>query len=708
MKSPLQTYIDTLIIQRLSTETFSVDFTAFDQYDSLTADVVRHFKDKPWRWHILAKKMDVEIEWVVATKDMIPRWLIYWGELSVYFVKRHGIEVVKNHPNFPWEWSDITEYFAEHDVDVIKNDPGLSWDWGTYSACVRSWEDVVDFLDKPLDWWALSEASFVTSKIIREHPDEPWEFLQFSRREDLTLQDLTDLKDEEMDWYYLSKHSPIATKSIGEYSYPSVQELPWSTGLVCENEHVTWRMITNNPSYPWNWKRVSANPNITGDIVVGHPEFSWDFKELSRNPKVLWNHVAKIPDRNWDWKLFSTKRSFLKLVELFPNKKWHYGFLSSIVRDAGIVAKLKNKRWDYGTLSRTLKGTMTCDILRTLIDKAWDFWDLTEVLHRESDVSLMIEYPHKNWAYGMLLETDVGWDTLKRIPKKKWGRAMMSKHPSVTWEIIRDNPAYPWNFREATHNPNITFDIVLANPAYDWDWTHVQRHANITHPAFVVMSTDTTYMRDLMRNKYLTPIEIEYETDVQDTLCVRFLTPSGDKVWSFKNVPNDSDTWDVLAMHPKLTEELVERTFDMDVPWNMSTLSYVILTRFSLGIVERHLDKEWDLSLIAYKVKDDVSFIERHPDLNYNWYNLSYEMPMWFIMKHPDYRWHWSMVCSREDFLDFTEEEGVFARRWMVAYKIQKWWLESYYDPTRRVCKKRLRREFEDMDDQCNKRLRAV
>jgi hypothetical protein len=42
-----------------------------------------------------------------------------------------------------------------------------------------------------------------------------------------------------------------------------------------------------------------------------------------------------------------------------------------------------------------------------------------------------------------------------------------------------------------------------------------------------------------------------------------------------------------------------------------------------------------------------------------------------------------------------------FARRHMAAFKIQKWWLQHYYNPDKeyRVCKKRLLREFEEMNN---------
>jgi hypothetical protein len=55
------------------------------------------------------------------------------------------------------------------------------------------------------------------------------------------------------------------------------------------------------------------------------------------------------------------------------------------------------------------------------------------------------------------------------------------------------------------------------------------------------------------------------------------------------------------------------------------------------------------------------------------------------------------ILYNKSEILNIESEYNIKARKHMAAYKIQKYWLNLYYNPENQVCKKRLKREFENL-----------
>lgn len=127
---------------------------------------------------------------------------------------------------------------------------------------------ITNNLDKPWDWYCLSQNSNITFDIVLKNPDKPW------------------------DWHRLSG-----------------------------NPNITFDIVLKNPDKPWDWTWLSGNPNITFDIILQNPDKPWDWHWLSGNKmslqKNLWLQkllaIQKI--ENW-WleKMYSPNSNYILRV----------------------------------------------------------------------------------------------------------------------------------------------------------------------------------------------------------------------------------------------------------------------------------------------------------------------------------------------------------------------------------------------------------
>lgn len=150
---------------------------------------------------------------------------------------------------------------------------------------MRSFEEewfqyILNNIDKPWSWAALSSNTNITSHTVQKHKRLPWHWEKLAcpfplGREmfdipDFAWEAVKDLPEEEKDWFWISGHP----------------ELPLEE-------------VINHPTYPWDWFQVSQHPALTWEIIESHSNLPWDWKGLSMNTMPVWKYEYTQEYEKW-------------------------------------------------------------------------------------------------------------------------------------------------------------------------------------------------------------------------------------------------------------------------------------------------------------------------------------------------------------------------------------------------------------------------
>ncbi len=92
------------------------------------------------------------------------------------------------------------------------------------------WDLFCDNLDKPWNWYWISQNPNITLDIILNNPDKPWDWPGISRNPNITCEIIQANPDKQWDWKYISY-----------------------------NFNITPLMIRDNLDKPWDWYILSKN-----------------------------------------------------------------------------------------------------------------------------------------------------------------------------------------------------------------------------------------------------------------------------------------------------------------------------------------------------------------------------------------------------------------------------------------------------------------
>lgn len=115
---------------------------------------------------------------------------------------------------------------------------------------------ILEHPEKRWHWWTLSMNPNITTEIIMNHSDLPWNYTYLSN---------------------YCKH--IITPELIQQTYHK----RWTYTIVSALPCIHWNFITENPQIPWCYNGLSENPNITWDIVDANPERPWNYLTLCHN-----------------------------------------------------------------------------------------------------------------------------------------------------------------------------------------------------------------------------------------------------------------------------------------------------------------------------------------------------------------------------------------------------------------------------------------
>lgn len=227
-------------------------------------------------------------------------------------------------------------------------------------------------------------------------------------------------------------------------------------------------------------------------------------------------------------------------------------------------------------------------------------------------------------------------------------------------------------FTSLTFNTNLPWELVVANKDEPWDWQWMSRHPNL----------DWRFVRE-------NP-DIEWDWMILSCnacVCWDTVMATLDRPWDWSILShNPCTTWEMVRDHPHL-------------PWDWSSICFN--TNITWDVVRNNPEFPWDwdtLSCIKWVTWD---IVRQHKDLPWNWGILSGNTHIrWETVNSEEFGiakvpWDWRNLCHNPSTMDVDDEIYNTARREFAARKIQRMWLERYYNPKDRICKKRLRSEFE-------------
>jgi hypothetical protein len=296
--------------------------------------------------------------------------------------------------------------------------------------------------------------------LIHAFPDKPWEWIEISRRNDITFEYvLSHLHDHPWEWRYLSLNPRIGSwKNV--LAYP---DLPWFWNGLAVNPAVPLDIILADPfrfevskdnsysySYLYDEKNVhflnnlSQRSDITMDIVLAYPEINWDWKNLSTNPGLTYDIIKHNYYKGFDW----------EKVTVHPNIT-----LDHITDES--VSNILNNYWDFNEVAAN--PNVTIDMiprLRTLPSYINNNDLLYEVLSKNPNLPIeyVINNPHLPWDWSYITKN----------------------HPSVTIDLIESSPLeIPWELNKLRSNRTLTLDFVKTHPNIDWDWSLIAINPNI-------------------------------------------------------------------------------------------------------------------------------------------------------------------------------------------------------------------------------------
>ena len=91
-------------------------------------------------------------------------------------------------------------------------------------------DDIINNLDLPWDWNAISERKIIYFQFILDNPQKRW------------------------NWAYLSQNLYIDIEHIINNSH-----LPWRWSEITYRRDVTFELVSNNLDKPWDWYQLSEN-----------------------------------------------------------------------------------------------------------------------------------------------------------------------------------------------------------------------------------------------------------------------------------------------------------------------------------------------------------------------------------------------------------------------------------------------------------------
>jgi hypothetical protein len=424
------------------------------------------------------------------------------------------------------------------------------------------------------------------------------------------------------------------------------------------SRHAVNSLIDTCSDMPWKWSGVCKNKNINNKQLKAAFNKYWCWQGIQQyltTDQRLWRLWYDLHMRARKWSDETRFNIFMKSIALWLyhksdskpllkekcknilETKWF-----TFTDDYDIVAAYSDFKNmigenDFDHFCKYLHCRLESNMVLNLETiKKYNHWNWRELsMNPNITPQFIAENMDKPWNCG-IISSVITWDIYTRFPDNDWFWMELSRNPNITMAIIEENPDKPWNLLCVCENPNVTWEFIeshLDKPISPY-FNKILRD----HPPFwnSVMSSHTLATLDII---------------------VRYI----DKPWCWGSIS---------AYNPNITWEIVRNNMDKPWRWDMLilnpniTLEDIEANKHLLSISEIY--KRQDLN-IDFVIRNNIKIPENKKDELY-------------------------MINVSVD-----EEVAQHILRFRSARKIQRAWLQAYYNPDYMVCQKRIAREFCDL-----------
>lgn len=288
-------------------------------------------------------------------------------------------------------------------------------------------------------------------------------------------------------------------------------------------------------------------------------------------------------------------------------------------------------------------------------------------LSRLAPAETIVHNPDLPWTCAISRNKNITESTVLAMPTLPWMRSELSGHPNITlpfllngpwsdgdrvdWakmsqnanvtvQFVKEHVQFPWNYEHLSDNEAIPVQDALANPYLPWVWSSLSKRATIEHlrqPApwdFTIASAYSRLeARDVLSNPNL--------PWVLDKLALNVSFNDVDIAILYRNFRCES-------FHHRLFRSRTRPRFN----------------RGKMALMDGPI---WDTAT--------------RPDLRF-----------WYIRRYTDCVWNYANLAAN-DFADERdalcrkyEQYDHYARRYLAAFRIQRFWRKITSDPVFYTC----------------------
>jgi dUTP pyrophosphatase len=249
----------------------------------------------------------------------------------------------------------------------------------------------------------------------------------------------------------------------------------------------------------------------------------------------------------------------------------------------------------------------------------------------------------------------------------------LSHHPDLTLDVLLKHPNLPWNFNAIMDHPNLHPSWASHFLFQYWDWNKLSQMADLEtlnmYPSLFWnwrLVTQKTSMTDMMKYPNI-PWDFS-------ALFVRNIT--SDDIPFFTMFKSRIPMWKWQYFSKNLTWNALKTSIDLPWIWHIED-------------VQIEMDEF---------LPEDIWLLRIFGGLC-NWINLTINVHINIINDNPDLPWrtdylHWNKSTWRTPVQ--TIEKCI--REWTAANTIKRHWKNAISNPTYKMCKNRLEKEFKEFE----------
>jgi dUTP pyrophosphatase len=259
----------------------------------------------------------------------------------------------------------------------------------------------------------------------------------------------------------------------------------------------------------------------------------------------------------------------------------------------------------------------------------------------------------------------------------------ISHHPDLTLDILKAFNHKAWGFHWLHNHPNFKFEWVLEFNDRYWDWNKLSECVDID-----TISKNHTFPWNWI------------------ILTNRF---SPKEILKYPHLP-----WDFVMFYvDEITEDhipLFEEFQDVIPEWKW----YHIAKHTRWTIFKKAVHLPWSLFISDIKltseefVPEDVEILKDY-EMLCNWIKLTIIVHIDIINENTYLPWNMEYIqWNKSTWKTPVQSIEKCIREWTAANTIKRYWKNAISNPSFRICTNRLKKEFKDLERECNRMSSAT